>query len=194
MWGKGSPRQGPALFSPPWYTPHHHPSEPHPSLEPWQQRTVPSPSAQPAGPEESARHSSSVTTRRLSNTQLDTHTHTHTRNVGYYPDFYKKYLQESVLNTCSTNDSNWMHFLFKLQQLLLQNNCSVGGAFRFNTWNLKMFLFLSIYSMCEIVGTTLPKLPLPSTLWNTKWLLVRCTRWGGVTGAGPVSPLTFPSK
>lgn len=47
--------------------------------------------------------------------------------------------------------------------------------------------------MCVIVGSTLPKLPLPSTLWNTRWLRVRCTHLGGATGAGLVPPWTFPS-
>lgn len=53
--------------------------------------------------------------------------------------------------------------------------------------------FLSIHNMCAIVGFTLPKLPLPSTLWNTRWLRVRCAHLGGATGGGLVPPSTFPS-
>lgn len=42
-------------------------------------------------------------------------------------------------------------------------------------------------------GPTLPKLPLPSTLWNTRWFMVRCTRVAvGVTGAGLEPPRPLP--
>lgn len=56
-----------------------------------------------------------------------------------------------------------------------------------------MFPFFCIYSMDGTVGHTLPKLPLPSTLWNTRWLRVRRKRRGGATGVGLVSSLTFSS-
>lgn len=48
--------------------------------------------------------------------------------------------------------------------------------------------------MCVIVGCTLPKLPLPSTLWNTRWLRESCARLGGATGTGLVPPLNLPSS
>lgn len=73
---------------------------------------------------------------------------------------------------------------------MTEKNRRVGGTFTFNVCNLQMFL--CIYSM-RLCCPTLPKLPLPSTLWNTRWFIVRRTRRGGATGAGFVSPLSFPS-
>lgn len=57
VWGRGSPMRGPGLSFRPLCTRHHHPWGRHPSSEPSQQSTVPSPSALPAAPEVSEPHS-----------------------------------------------------------------------------------------------------------------------------------------
>lgn len=63
----------------------------------------------------------------------------------------------------------------------------------FNLLSPNHHLTLNLGVECLEMARTLPKLPLPSTLWNTRWLRVRCIRGDSVgVGVGFTLSLALP--